>query len=275
MSIILPNIRKIFVPDPGYSIFEADLAGADAQVVAWEAEDEDLKAAFRRGVDIHDKNAEDLFGSAYSKLSGNAKEGPKSRKRKETKQAVHATNYGSAARTLAVILGWTVKEAELFQRRWFSLHPGIKTNFHGRIQTSLRTNRTVRNRFGYHRIFFDRIDGCFPEALAWVPQSTVALVSFKGALRLERAPFFRLPKYQGWTDEQLAGLDPWVQFSAVEILLQVHDSIVFQLPSQFATCYKEILTGLEVSVPYDDPLTIPWGLTTSTTSWGECRAVKM
>ena len=49
-NIILPNIRKFIVPDPGYLIVDADLSGADAQVVAWEADDADLKEAFRDGV---------------------------------------------------------------------------------------------------------------------------------------------------------------------------------------------------------------------------------
>ena len=53
LSIRLPNVRKLFITDPGYVMYEADLKGADAQVVAWEAEDDDLKAAFRAGVDIH------------------------------------------------------------------------------------------------------------------------------------------------------------------------------------------------------------------------------
>lgn len=251
MQIRLPNIRKIFVPDPGYVIFDADLAGADAQVVAWEAEDEDLKEAFRKGVDIHDKNSEDLWGKSYVSLPGTAKEGPKSAKRKQTKQAVHATNYGSSARTIAIILGWTVHEAELFQRRWFSIHPGIKDNFHGRIQSSLRTNRTVRNRFGYHRIFFDRIDGCFPEALAWVPQSTVALTSFKGALALEKA----LPY--------------------VELLIQVHDSLVFQVPERYSHDVKPMIDALRVPIPYADPLTIPWGIAKSSVSWGDCKTIEL
>lgn len=247
-QVHLPNVRKIFIPDPGYIIFDADLAGADAQVVAWEAEDEDLKAAFRAGIDVHDKNAEDMWGSTYSRLPGNKKEGPKSVKRKQNKQAVHATNYGSAAKTLASILGWTIHEADQFQKRWFSLHPGIKSNFHGRVESALRTNRTIRNRFGYHRIFFDRIDACFTEALAWIPQSTVAITSFEGALQLEtKCPY-------------------------VEMLLQVHDSLVFQVPKEKVNHF-DLIEGLTVPIPYDDPLTIPWGLSSSEKSWGDCKAV--
>jgi DNA polymerase-1 len=246
----LPNVRKIFIPDPGYIIFDADLAGADAQVVAWEADDEDLKAAFRAGLDVHDKNAEDLWGSAYTKLAGNSKEGPKSVKRKQNKVAVHATNYGASSRTLAISLGWTVREADDFQKRWFSIHPGIKTNFHGRVERGLRENRTVKNAFGYHRIFFDRIDNSFTEALAWIPQSTVALVSFEGAIQLkEQCPY-------------------------VEYLLQVHDSLVFQVPISKSNNIESLIQGLTVPVPYSDPLTIPWGIARSPKSWGDCKTVE-
>src|SRR5215213_5100571 len=73
MSVDLPNIRKLFIPDPGYTIFDCDLSGADAQVVAWEAEDEDLKAAFKKGLKIHAKNAEDIFKEEFLSAPGDIK----------------------------------------------------------------------------------------------------------------------------------------------------------------------------------------------------------
>jgi DNA polymerase-1 len=249
-TTLMPNIRKMFVPDPGYTIFDVDLAGADAQVVAYEAEDEDLISAFAKGLDVHDKNARDLWGVEYSRLPGDKDHGPRSKRRKETKQAVHATNYGGSARTIAKVLGWTVREAESFQRRWFSLHTGIKTNFHGRIERDLSSSRMVTNRFGYRRVYFDRIDSVFPEALAWVPQSTVAEVSFRGGVTIAKAC-------------------PWV-----EMLLQVHDSLVFQVRHEHENRLDEIRRHLATPIPYAKPLTIQWGLSRSRLSWGDCEAVK-
>lgn len=264
--VTLPNIRKLFVPTPGFVMFDCDLAGADAQVVAWEAEDEDLKKSFRAGLDVHSKNAEDMWGPAFTNLAGDKDDGPKSRKRKECKQGVHATNYGATARTLSSVLGWTVHEADQFQRRWFSIHPGIKTNFHGKIESALRSSRTVYNRFGYRRVYFDRIDNCFTEALAWVPQSTVAEVSFRGALQLEEEFGLDLSTPENWTAGMLG------EGVACEMLIQVHDSLVFQLKPENAIP-ERIRTGLTVPIPYDDPLTIQWGMTSSSKSWGE--AVKV
>lgn len=259
----MPNVRKMFIPDEGYTIFDVDLAGADAQVVAYEAEDLDLIRAFRDGLDVHSKNAEDLWGTAFTSLPGDKDNGPKSKKRKECKQGVHLTNYGGTARTAAKVLGWTVHEAETFQRRWFSIHPGIKSNFHGRIEASLRSSRLVKNRFGMRRVYFDRIDSCFTEALAWVPQSTVAEVSFRGGLQLEAA-----------TGTEYDERGRVLRSGWVEILLQVHDSLVFQVRHEHENRIDEIRAGLRYPVPYADPLTIQWGLARSRISWGDCEAVK-
>lgn len=250
MAVTLPNIRKLFIPDPGYVMFDCDLAGADAQVVAWESDDEDLKEAFRAGLDVHDKNARDLAGDAYDKLPGTTESGPKAKKRKQFKQAVHATNYGGSPTALHKHpgIGWPMRECEAFQHRWFSLHPKIY-DWHKRITKQLNTNKTVANAFGYRRIFFDRPDQVFPEALAWIPQSSVALVSFHGAIQLE---------------EQC----PWV-----EMLLQVHDSLVFQVPKEKANEIEAIKAGLRIALPYADPLYIPWGIARSEKSWGDVEKV--
>lgn len=245
-KLVLPNVRKLIIPDPGYEVYEADLAGADAQVVAWEAEDDDLKNAFRRGLDVHSKNAEDMWGAAFSRLTGHARHS----KRQQNKVAVHLTNYGGTARTLAITQGWTVAEADRFQKRWFSLHPGIQKNFHRGVERNLATSKTVRNAFGFRRPYFDRPSTCFGEALAWIPQSTVAINTYLGAFALEEA----IPEAQ--------------------ILLQVHDSLVFQLPIRAPRSHSALLNALKVETPYPDPLFIPWTLKKSARSWGDAVKVE-
>lgn len=237
----LPNVRKFFIPDPEMFILEADLKGADAQVVAWEAEDEDLKAAFRAGLDVHSKNAEDILGTRYTLM--NDKEA-KDRVRKQYKFAIHGTNYGGSPPAIAAAAGWTVHEADMFQKRWFSIHPKIK-EWHKRVEHNLLTKREVRNIYGYRRYYFDRVDDLLPEALAWGPQSTVAIACFDGMLSLEEC-------------------FPWV-----EMLLQVHDSCVFQIPKPRLRLLPQISEALRTVTPYPDPLTIPWDIAGSEVSWGD------
>lgn len=249
MSISLPNIRSLFLPDPHYTICECDLSGADAQVVAWEADDADLKEAFRKGLDVHSFNASQVYGTAFTSLS---LDDPKRKKmRQQNKQAVHGTNYGAGARTLAQILNWTIADTEKFQSQWFKLHPGIR-KWHERTEMSLRTRRRVTNAFGYSRTYFDRIDALLPQALAWIPQSTVALVTFEGLLAVEKA----LPE--------------------VVFLIQVHDSLVFQIETikmrRLLPSVMKIFNS--VIVPYSEPLTIPWEVKASTISWGNVKDIE-
>lgn len=256
----LPNVRKLFIPDPGYIIGEADLSGADAQVYAWDANDLDLMEAFQKGLKIHLKNAKDVFPDRTRGMSDDAikAQNMPGGIYYDCKRAVHATTYGVQAKSLAGKLGWTNMEAERFQHRWFGVHPAIK-KWQDRIKDDLfgRTPgnpaRTIYNKFGYRIIFFDRIDSCYTEALAWIPQSTVAINCIKSSLALrEKCSSF------------------------CQILLQVHDSLVFQFKEDDMDKLPLIKTALHTTiVPYSPiPLNIPWGLKLSSKSWGDGEDVK-
>lgn len=229
-ALQLPNVRKIFVPDPGYTFFDIDLDRADLQVVVWEAEDDELKQMLREGVDIHAENARTLNVS-----------------RQLAKGWVHGTNYGGGARTMAAACGITVHTAEKMRERWFAAHPGIK-RWHERVEHSLKTKRTVQNAFGYRRVYFDRPEGILPEALAWIPQSTVACVINRAWMNI----------YNNLPD--------------VQVLIQVHDSLAGQYPTHLGEWAKDsIAKNARIMIPYPDVLVIPVGIKTSTKSWGDCE----
>lgn len=240
-TLAMPNMRKLFIPDTGMEVAEIDLAGADAQVVAWEANDERLKAAFRAGIKIHTVNAKDLFGSDAGP------DGKREPYYTMAKQGVHLTNYLGQPGTLAKTLSITTHQAEKFQKRWFDIHPGIK-DWHRRVEAQIQTTRMVTNRFGFRRYYFGRMDDILSEAVAWVPQSTVALVINKALIIIAKMK------------------------APVSILLQVHDSLVFEYPVAEA---EPVLGAIHqralVPVPYPDPLTIQFGLKTSPRSWGHCE----
>ena len=239
----LPNLRKQFIPDPGKLICDCDLEQADAQVVAWEADDDELKQIFRDpSIDLHNENCKTIFGS-YPVDS-------KDPRRKKTKAGVHLTNYGGNARTLAKTLGLTVHESERFQKIWFDAHPRIK-RWHHDIEHQLQTRRCVYNKFGYRRFYFERLENLLPQALAWIPQSTVGLVINRG-----------------W-DNIVENLPE------VEVLFQVHDSLVMQYDKNLdPTIRPRIRENLLIEVPYDDPLIIGVGIAISDKSWGDVEDVE-
>jgi len=270
-----PNMRKAFTPDSGYEIAEFDLAGADAQAVAWEANDDDLKAAFRNNLKLHIHNVRMLYPERTKDMTD------EELKRTDhnggiyhnSKRRVHGTNYGAQPATFVTKLRTSLAEEQEFHERWFYLHPGIK-EWHNRTHRQLagiqcwRCNtlssggrgctecgailgRTIGNKFGYRIVYFDRIGDLFTKALAWLPQSTVAINTNKGALALR---------------DQC----PWV-----ELLLQVHDSLIAQWPIRYGDRLDEVKKALNsVIVPYKDPLIIPWGCKISRKSWGDAEPIK-
>jgi DNA polymerase I-like protein with 3'-5' exonuclease and polymerase domains len=270
----LPNIRKLFKPDTEYTIGEVDLAGADAQIVAWEAEDEILKEFFRKKLKLHIENGKMMYGAAMMGVDG--KREPYYTR---VKTGVHLTNYGGKAKTAAAAMNVTVHEAERFQQRWFEIHPAI-LEWHKRTQHELNTTRMVSNKFGFRRFYFDRIEDLLPEALAWKPQSTVALVANQGLIntsphRLFSGPlsdFCQNDRHPNIYDLEIMSLRTRLKELGFQMLLQVHDSLVFQYPTRAEYAILPLLRkALTVTVPYNDPLIIPWGLKTSTVNWGEAK----
>lgn len=240
-GLIKPNLRKLFIPDTGYTICEFDLPQADARVVAWDANDETLKAIFNDPTrDIHTENAKLVFGECFGK------EDPR---RYFAKEAVHATNYLVTAITLAATLHCTVPQATNFIFTWFKLHPKIPA-WHNRLRGEAATRKYVENAFGYRRYCFDRLEDEIKEIVAWIGQSTVAVVTNTG----------------------LARVDADLCTKGVDLLLQCHDSAVFQIWTKDGSALaKAILERMMVEVPYDDPLIMVPDAKFSEISWGDCE----
>ena len=215
----LGSPRGLIVPDRGFVLIEADLERADLYVVVWEADDEELKEAIRTK-DIHQVNAE-LLGVS----------------RDFAKQFVHMINYGAKPRTVAKTLRIPLQWAAACRSRWFSEHPKI-LQWHERIEHEIRTRRRIRNQFGYELIIFDRPDDALTEALAWIPQSTVAICTNLGLLNIER--------------------DPEARRLCIQPLAHWHDALLLQAPEAFLhEALGVVKRCMSVVVPYHDPLVIP------------------
>lgn len=240
-----PNMKETFIPDHGFTLFEVDLAGADAQVVACTAGNEAQKEAFKRGIKIHTHNGRAVFGA--EKMGPDGKADPYYTR---AKKGAHATNYG--ARNAAKRCGMSQSDWAKFQADYFKANPSIK-EWHQRTEFNLQTTHKVKNAFGYDIQYFDRPSSCFNQALAWEPQSTVAIVTFEAM-------------------ELLHPYDAWIQ-----LLLQVHDSLVGQIPTKRLKEGLRILHQVlhSITIPFpDEPWVIPWGLKLSSTSWGHMQDVK-
>jgi DNA polymerase I len=252
-------MRMLVDVDSGMTGIDMDLDRADLQVVVWEADDDDLRLALNSGVDMHLFNAVSIFNIKSVPVDEMVATHPNyeehkiryTPERNKAKIGVHGTNYGAHDKTLAEQLGITRHEAALFRAKWFGAHPGIK-KYHIRTATQLAQTKTVTNKFGYRRVYFDRPDMILTQALAWVPQSTVAII-------IDHA-----------MNNIIAALS-----AKVEVLFQVHDSLYMQVPTpSLHSLIPHIEQQSLITIPYDTPLTIPVGFEVTTTNWGDCKKYK-
>jgi DNA polymerase I-like protein with 3'-5' exonuclease and polymerase domains len=144
-------------------------------------------------------------------------------------------------------------EVRRVQHWYYSRFPRIK-QWQDRVVSGLFTTRSVRNIWGFRRVYFDRLEGTIQnQAVAWIGQSTVAILINK--------------IWEAIADSEEA------RDLGIQILLQVHDSLVFQYPQRHALEARAAIQRLaRVPIPYpSDPLIIPVGLKYSTESWGHCE----
>ena len=235
----LPNVRSLFVPDPGHTFFDIDLSSADLRIVVWESDEPEFKAMLKAGADPYTEIAKEFYHDPTI-----TKKDPR---RQTFKSFAHGTNYLGTAKGLAERLGLSVHQAEQTQKWYFGRFPRIK-KWQDDLRDQVTKRRMVQNVFGYRWYIFDRIEGTiFNQAAAWIPQSTVACLINRAYVAI---------------DEQL----PWCQ-----VLLQVHDSLAGQFPAHMGqAAVDQIVRLAEIPLPYADPLTIGVGVKTSTVSWGEC-----
>lgn len=209
-----PIMRKYMLPDEGYVAYEVDLSQAENRVVALLSGDANMLDAFASGRDIHKQTAGLIFGVPYSEVSNEAGSaaiaGGRYSQRDWGKKANHGLNYGMRKRKAGLL--WEVPESEagLVVDKYHKAYPGVR-QWHRRIEAQMRKNRTLVNLFGRKCTFYDRwSNSLLMEAYSFVPQSTVAdKLNRHGVI-----PFY--------FDQDT--------FHACELLMQVHDSMLFQIP---------------------------------------------
>lgn len=236
----LPNIRDLYIPDPGYEFFDIDLGSADLRIVTWESDEPEMKAMLKAGLDPYTEIAKEFYKDPTI-----TKKDPR---RQTFKSFAHGTNYLGTPKGLAERLGISVRDAERTQAWYFGRFPRIR-KWQDDLKDQVTKRRMVQNVFGYRTYFFDRIEGTvFNQAAAWIPQSTVGCLINRAYVKIHH----RLPD--------------------VQVLLQVHDSLAGQYPIAMRdTLLPAILDQANIELPYaGDPLVIPVGVKTSTVSWGQC-----
>ncbi len=112
------RIRAAFVAEPGHLLLSADYSQIELRVLAHLSGDATLIDTFRRGEDVHERTAREVFGP-FASL-------PVDEQRRFAKMINYALLYGKTPFTLAKDLGVTRREAEEFIAAYFARYPTVR-----------------------------------------------------------------------------------------------------------------------------------------------------
>lgn len=210
------QIRQAFVAKPGHVLLAADYSQIELRLAAHIANVGTLKDAFAKGEDIHARTAVEIFGELNRDTRGKAK------------TINFAILYGISRWGLANRLEVDPEEAQAMIDTYFSRFPGIQQYIH-------ETLETVRIQ-GYSETLFGR--------KTWFPRiNSKNHVERQGSERAAiNAPI------QGTSADiikrAMARVIPALRkhgLNEVDMLLQVHDELVFELPERDVPSASQII----------------------------------
>jgi DNA polymerase-1 len=243
------KIRDAFVAEPGYQLLSADYSQIELRIAAHMADVPQLKAAFRKGEDIHAITAEEVFGTVDRDTRGKAK------------TVNFAILYGVSAWGLASRMGVAKEEGQAIIARYFERFPGIRAYMDETLQFA-RTNGFTKTLFGRKTHFFPNIRSPTPSIRRVAERAAInAPIQGTSADLIKRA-MARMD--QALVDSGLEG---------VRMLLQVHDELVFEVPdgreAEAAEVIRQVMANAaEPAIRLDVPLDVEvgWG-----PHWGEAH----
>lgn len=216
-------LRFAFVPDPDYIMVNIDLEQADARNVA--------AIIYNMFYESHPDEAAKYLDACESgdlhtfvcRMAWAELDWPEERSgwraiadeiayrafsyRDLAKRLGHGTNYYGTPYTMAKHTHTEVRIIETFQERYFGAFPLIQ-EWHKRTIELVKTQGFLTTPYGRRRFFFGRGDdqSTWRKAIAYSPQSMTGHQIDMGLLNL------------------------WRNMPEAQLLMQVHDSILFQVP---------------------------------------------
>jgi DNA polymerase-1 len=233
------KIREAFIAEKGCKLLSADYSQIELRLLAHVADIKSLKEAFARGDDIHAITASEMFGVPVKGMD------PLIRRR--AKAINFGIIYGISAFGLAAQLGIGQPEAREYIARYFQRYPGIRDY--------METTKEYARRHGYVKTPFGR-----KIHLKYINEKNQGLRAFS-----ERAAI-NAPLQGGAADIikramiRLPGALKANKLKA-QMLLQVHDELLFEVPDKEIDKTKEIArTVMEGAAMLSVPLVVETGV---------------
>lgn len=301
MQNIPESYRNWLCADPGYILVDADYSQSDGYFVAFESEDPVMIDTFTSGKDTHAIHAAFFFKTTYEKVIEGVKKKdkffthPQTGIRPITKRVVHGANFLMRETTLYYTMGkesvvaaalamgfkdagrWQESNLIGFCKKLLSGYRDMyirlnQQQWYGEIKQLLVSSAMITNAFGMTRIFFGDAndDDTQREATAFYGQSDTAGNINRSLMELNHG--YIPSRFRDAPNPSYKTVEPFIlEDHGGQLLLQNHDSIVFQVPienhieliNNTLTVMERpvIIHGRTFSVPADCKVGLRWGKT--------------
>ena len=226
------EIRKGFVPADGYLFYGADYSQVELRILAHFSGDEPLVRAFNEGIDVHKQTAAIVFDIPLDDVT--------SEQRGQAKTINFATLYGQGAFSLARQLGVGREEATAFIDQYFERFSGVRAYLDGQVARA-REKGFVETLMGRRRQIPEL------EAKNWNVRQFGERVAQNTPIQGTAADMIKKAMLD--VASALAQAD-----TGARLLLQVHDELLFEVPSGQEDDLGELVvsrmeSAMELSVP--------------------------
>ncbi len=217
------KILTHFLADSNHVFYGIDLSQAENRIVAYEGRITQMIECFETGRDVHALTARIMmvifYGEEKAMKMDVKSKAPIGDGRKTWrdwgKRANHGLNYDFGYKAFSLLNEIPERDGKLICDTYHRGYPGVRNGYHAYVKKCINRNRTLTNLMGRKTVFVDAMgDDLYKQAYACIPQGTVGdLIDQRGL------------NYVYYNHNCL--------FEHVQLLIQVHDQIGFQIPTPY------------------------------------------
>ena len=250
------RIRNAFVATKGFSLVALDYSQIELRIAAFLSKDKKLIDIFRKGGDIHNAVASEVFGVKASEVDKEM--------RRKAKVINFGILYGMGVNALRQNLGTDRKEAQTFYNDYFEKFNGLAT-YLDKTKAFATKKGYTETLFGRKR-YFENIGSALPHIRAHGERMAI-----NAPIQGTQADITKIA---------MKKVDDYIKKEKLEkdvhLLLQVHDELIYEInSSKVKKISNDIKNIMETVVPLKDTEKIPLTVEVSVgPNWGELKKLK-
>ncbi len=215
------QIRKAFVPKPGYVFMDADYSQIELRLLAHMSGDEQLIEAYKQDADIHRITASKVFHTPLNEVTD--------LQRRNAKAVNFGIVYGISSFGLSQDLSINRKEAEGYIQAYFEQYPKVK-EFLDNTVADAEKDGYVTTMFGRRRPLPEIISSNFMQ------RSFGKRVAMNAPIQGSAADIMKIAMIRVWEELRKQNLES-------KILIQVHDELLLEVKEDEVDIVRDILVN--------------------------------